>query len=162
MLGDQSRPIAPCCTGWIATTPRGPPQSIPHLRVNKRTATTTARTVSTLHSTAFVAGAALRVAAHDSTVAAHYDTHPEAADLLDRLGRFISKAAPTTSGCGRSTSFPYRTVQPACCSPLEVVRADLRRHADQRQDDGGWRGYATLTAWPGPPGKFATGRGLGE
>jgi hypothetical protein len=160
--------------------------------------------VSTLHSTAFVAGAALRVAAHDPAVAAHpwlatatrycleaiaavdaaphaielcfaiqfldaaSDTHPEAADLLDRLGRFIPDnglvyvEGGAEDECLRPLDFAPIPDRPArrLFSP-QVVDADLRRTADQQQDDGGWRvdfasyspsaaldwrGYATVRA----------------
>ncbi len=160
--------------------------------------------VSTLHSTAFVAGAALRVAAHDSTVAAHpwleiatrycleamaavqaaphaielcfavqfldaaYETHPEAAELLDRLGRFIPDNGLVHVEGGaddewlRPLDFAPVPDRPArtLFSP-EVVDADLRRQADGQQGDGGWRvdfasyspsaaldwrGYATVRA----------------
>lgn len=139
-------------------------------------------TVSTLHSTAFVAGAALRVAAHDPAVAAHpwletatrycleaiaavnaaphaielcfavqfldaaYHTHPEAAGLLDRLGRFIPDNGLVHVEGGaddewlRPLDFAPVPGRPArtLFSP-QVVDADLRRKADQQQDDGGWR-----------------------
>jgi hypothetical protein len=138
---------------------------------------------STLHSTAFVAGTALRVAAHDPAVAAHpwlrtatrycldaiaavntaphaielcfavqfldaaYDTHPEAAaELLDRLGRFIPDNGLVHVDGGADDEWmrpldfaptPGRPVR-KLFTP-EAVDAELRRLVDQQQDDGGWR-----------------------
>jgi hypothetical protein len=138
--------------------------------------------ISTLQSTAFVAGTALRVATHDPTVAAHpwlqtatrycldaiaavktaphaielcfavqfldavYDTHPNAAELLDRLGRFIPDNGRVHVAGGaedewmRPLDFAPTPDRPArTLFTPEVVDAELCRLADQQQDDGGWR-----------------------
>jgi hypothetical protein len=138
--------------------------------------------VSTLHSTAFVAGTAQRVAAHDRAVAAHpwletatrycldaiaalkaaphaielsfavqfldatYENHSEAAALLDRLGQFIPANGLVHVDGGaddewmRPLDFAPAPDRPArTLFTQEVVDAELRRLAEQQQDDGGWR-----------------------
>lgn len=137
---------------------------------------------STLQSTAFVAGTALRVAAHDPAVAAHpwltaatrycldaiaalttaphaialsfaiqfldaaHDTHPEAAGLLDRLGRFIPDNGLVHVEGGaddeyiRPLDFAPTPDRPArTLFPGELIDAELRRLAGQQREDGGWR-----------------------
>ncbi|HEV2779394.1 MAG TPA: hypothetical protein VGX25_08325 [Actinophytocola sp.] len=159
---------------------------------------------SALQSTAFAAGAALRVAAHDPAVAAHpwlktatrycmdaiaalttapfaielcfavgfldaaHDTHPEAAELLGHLGRFIPDDGLVHVDGGaddeymRPLDFAPTPDRPArMLFSREVIDAELRRLADQQQEDGGWhvdfgsyspaaalewRGYATVRA----------------
>lgn len=138
-------------------------------------------TVSTLQSTAFVASAALRVAAHDPAVARHpwlakateycleairgldtaphaialsfavhfldaaHATHPEAAGLLERLGRFIPADGLVHVDGGADDE----TLRPLDFSPLpdlpsrtfysaDVIEAELHRLAAQQQPDGGW------------------------
>jgi hypothetical protein len=138
--------------------------------------------MSTLQSTAFVAGAAHRVAAHDQAVAAHpwlekatrycldaiaavktaphaiemcfavqfldavHETHPEAAELLDHLGQFIPDNGlvhvdgGADGECLRPLDFSPIPDRPArALYTPDVVDAELRRLADQQQDDGGWR-----------------------
>lgn len=139
-------------------------------------------TVSSLQSTAFVAGVAHRVAARDERVAAHpwlagatrycfdgiraldsaphaivlsfavgfldavYDTHDEAAGLLDGLAAFVPAdgRAPVAGGS------EGETLRPLDFAPLpgrparrlfsaEVMAADLARLADAQEEDGGWR-----------------------
>lgn len=160
--------------------------------------------VSTLQSTAFVTGVALRVAVHDAAVAAHpwlaratrycldairdlqaephpielsfavqfldaaHPTQREAADLLERLGRFIPAdgLVPVVGGAADETMRPL-DFTPTPDSPSRalfstaVVEADLARLAAGQQPDGGWlvdfdsyspaaalewRGYATVAA----------------
>ncbi|QUQ72136.1 hypothetical protein JJ691_99240 [Kutzneria sp. CA-103260] len=158
-------------------------------------------TVSTLQSTAFAAGAAHRVAAHDPAVAGHpwlaratrycldaiaglrtqphaialafavrfldtiHGSHPEAADLLTRLGKFVpdSGFAPVEGGIEGETlrALDFAPVPGSPASTLlrpGVIEAELDRLAERQQDDGGWtvdfasfspaaglewRGYAT-------------------
>ncbi|MET0133791.1 MAG: hypothetical protein ABW215_09380 [Kibdelosporangium sp.] len=96
------------------------------------------------------------------------DTHPEAADLLDHLGKFIPDDGllPVAGGAEGETLRPM-DITPRPDSPSrrlfapEVVEADLVRLAGEQQDDGGWqvdfqsyspaaalewRGYATVQA----------------
>lgn len=159
---------------------------------------------STLQSTAFVAGTALRVAAHDPAVARHpwleratrycldairaidsaphaielsfavrfldaaYETRPEAATLLERLGEFIPDdgllhvAGGADDEMMRPLDFAPAPGRPARkLFTAEAVDAELRRLAGQQQDDGGWlvdfasyspaaalewRGYTTVHA----------------
>lgn len=160
--------------------------------------------VSTLQSTAFVASTALRVAAHDPTVAAHpwlatatrycldtiasvesaphaielcfaihlldaaHDTHPEAAGLLERLGRFIPEDGLVHVDGGAEDEW----IRPLDFAPVpgsparalfasRVIDAELHRLAGLQRDDGGWpvdyasyspsaalewRGYLTVRA----------------
>jgi hypothetical protein len=160
--------------------------------------------VSTLQSTAFAAGAAHRVAAHDPAVAAHpwlktatrycldaitavetaphaialcfaiqfldavYETHPEAAELLPRLGRFIPRDGLVhVDGGAADEAIRPLDLAPAPDRPArtlftpECIDAELRRLAGGQRADGGWRvdfgsyspaaalewrGYATVRA----------------
>jgi hypothetical protein len=159
-------------------------------------------TVSTLQSTAFAAGAALRVAKHDPAVAGHpwlaratrycLETiaavekqphaielafairfldavqHPEAAELLQKLGRFLpaSGLAPVDGGSEGETlrALDFAPVPGSPASALlgpGVIEAELDRLERQQKDDGGWavdfasyspaaalewRGYVTVQA----------------
>ncbi|HEX6341195.1 hypothetical protein [Umezawaea sp.] len=160
--------------------------------------------VSALQSTAFAAGVAHRVAAHDPAVAAHpwlaratafcldaiaavearphaielsfairfldaaHDRHPEAATLLERLGRFVPDTglAPVAGGSEGETmrALNFAPVPGTPAGALlrpGVIEAELDRLAERQRDDGGWevdfasfspaaalewRGYATVQA----------------
>jgi hypothetical protein len=97
-----------------------------------------------------------------------YEAHPEAAALLDRLGRYL----PASGLLHVDGGTEEETVRPLDLAPVpdrparalftpEAISADLRRMCDQQQDDGGWtvdwaisspaaalewRGYATVRA----------------
>lgn len=160
--------------------------------------------VSTLHSTAFAAGAAHRVAAHDPAVARHpwlaratrycldtitalktrphaialsfairfldaaHGQYPDAASLLERLGKFLPESGlvPVEGGTEGETmrALDFASVPGSPASALlrsGVIEAELDRLAERQQDDGGWvvdfasfspaaalewRGYATVSA----------------
>jgi hypothetical protein len=159
---------------------------------------------SSLQITAYVAGAAHRVAAHDPAVAEHpwldqgtsyclraiealddaphalvlnaslqfldaaHDTHPEAADLIERLGGLIPDGGLLPVGGG----IEGERIRPLDIAPLpdrpvrelfgsDLITAELQRLAGEQQDDGGWtvdfqsyspaaalewRGYVTVQA----------------
>lgn len=161
-------------------------------------------TVSALQSTAFAAGVAHRVAAHDPAVAAHpwlaratrycldtiaaleskphaialsfavrfldaaHGSYPEAADLLEQLGKFIPEdgLVPVEGGSEGETLRALDFASPAggpaaALLGAGVIDAELDRLADRQLDDGGWtvdfasfspaaalewRGYATVQA----------------
>lgn len=139
-------------------------------------------TVSSLQITAYVAGMAHRVAAHDPAVAGHRwlervtdyciaaaaaleeapfaialaatvrfldaasDARPEAAGLIERLGRFIPAdgRVPVSQGAEgetmRALDFAPRPDGPAReLFDQDVIDAELRILAGEQQDDGGWR-----------------------
>lgn len=96
------------------------------------------------------------------------DRYPESERLLDHLGRFIpaNGRLRVTGGTEEETLYPVQ-LAPDPDRPVrrlfqpEVISADLRRLADDQQEDGGWkvdfrsyspaaelewRGYATVTA----------------
>ncbi|GAB3569076.1 hypothetical protein GCM10027445_20300 [Amycolatopsis endophytica] len=160
--------------------------------------------VSTLQSTAFAAGAAHRVAAHDPAVAGHpwlgratrycldaiaaldeqppaialafavrfldtiHDRYPEAANLLEQLGKSVpgTGLVPVEGGSEGETmrALDFAPVPGSPASRLlapGVLDRELDRLAGQQQDDGGWvvdfasfspaaalewRGYATVRA----------------
>lgn len=139
-------------------------------------------TQTSLHSTAFAAAAALRVARQDPAVRDHpwlagatgycmrgiaelteaphaialsfavrfvdaaHDFHPDAAGLLDHLAAFVPADGLVAVAGGaagetlRALDFAPMPDRPARAlfSP-GVIEAELRRLADQQQDDGGWR-----------------------
>ena len=139
-------------------------------------------TVSSLQSTAFVAGVAHRVAVRDERVAAHpwltaatrycfdaiaaldtaphaivlsfavgfldaaYDTHDEAAALLDKLSAFVPAdgLVPVAGGSEGETLRPL-DFAPLPGRPVrrmfsdDVIAADLERLAAAQEEDGGWR-----------------------
>lgn len=97
-----------------------------------------------------------------------YDTHPEAAPLVDRLAAFIPAdgLVPVAGGSEGETKRPL-DFAPLPDRPTrrlfsdDVIAADLRRVADGQDEDGGWhvdfgsfspaaalewRGYATVAA----------------
>jgi hypothetical protein len=99
---------------------------------------------------------------------AAYDTHPEAAALLDGLGKYIPAGGllHVEGGLEEEMMRPL-DFAPAPDRPVrtfftpESISAELRRLADQQQDDGGWpvdfanyspaaalewRGYITVSA----------------
>jgi hypothetical protein len=161
-------------------------------------------TSSSLQITAYVAGAAHRVAAHDRAVAADpwlatatryclaaieeiedasqaiqlnaslqfldavSDTHPEAAGLIERLGKLIPEDGllPVAGGIEGETIRPL-DIAPLPDRPVravfgaDLISSELERLAEQQQDGGGWtvdfqsyspaaelewRGYATVNA----------------
>ncbi|MGW4519591.1 hypothetical protein [Amycolatopsis sp. NPDC004378] len=101
-------------------------------------------------------------------VDAAHDFHPEAAELLDRLAPYVSPEGlvPVAGGSEgetlRALDFAPLPDRPArALFKAEVIDAELRRLADEQQDDGGWRvdfasyspaaelewrGYATVRA----------------
>lgn len=111
---------------------------------------------------------ALQLTAALQFLDAAYDTHPEAAALLDRLGKSIPASGLLHVGGGaddemmRPLDFapaPDRPVR-ALFTP-EAISAELQRLIEQQQDDGGWpvdfssyspaavlewRGYMTVRA----------------
>jgi hypothetical protein len=77
---------------------------------------------------------------------AAHDTHPEAAELLERLGRFIPDDGLVHVDGGaddeymRPLDFAPTPGRPAReLFTREAIDADLRRMAGGQQDDGGWR-----------------------
>ncbi len=77
---------------------------------------------------------------------AAHATHPEAAELLDRLGRHIPADGLVHVGGGaeeefmRPLDFAPRPGRPArALVTPESVERELERLAGQQQDDGGWR-----------------------
>ena len=74
-----------------------------------------------------------------------YDTHAEAASLLERLGAFVPAdgLVPVAGGSEGETMRPL-DFAPLPGRPVrqlfsaEVIAADLRRVADSQQEDGGW------------------------
>jgi hypothetical protein len=111
---------------------------------------------------------ALVLAATLQFLDAAHDTHPEAAALLDRLGRFIPASGQLHVGGGaedemmRPLDFAPAPDRPArALFSDEAIAAELERLAGQQQDDGGWpvdfrsyspagtlewRGYMTVRA----------------
>jgi hypothetical protein len=97
-----------------------------------------------------------------------HDTHPEAAGLLERLGKFIPAdgivrvAGGTEDEQLRPLDFaPFPGTPARKLFTPEVIAAELRRLREQQQDDGGWtvdfakispagvldwRGHATVRA----------------
>ncbi|MET0237651.1 MAG: hypothetical protein ABW224_23635 [Kibdelosporangium sp.] len=77
---------------------------------------------------------------------AAYDTHPEAAALLDHLRKFVPAdgLVPVAGGAEgetlRALDFAPVPDRPArtLFSP-QVIESELTRLADQQQEDGGWR-----------------------
>jgi hypothetical protein len=78
-------------------------------------------------------------------VDAVHDTHPEAADLLDRLGEHIPASGLVHVGGGLEDEF----MRPLDFAPFpdrparrlfapDVIAAELERLEDQQQEDGGW------------------------
>jgi hypothetical protein len=74
-----------------------------------------------------------------------HDTHPEAADLLARLGEHIPASGLVHVGGGLEEEF----MRPLDFAPVpdrpvrrlfapEAISAELERLVDQQQDDGGW------------------------
>ena len=77
---------------------------------------------------------------------AAHDTRPEAASLLERLGRFIpADGVVRVTGGSEDEALRALDFSPAPDSPsralfdADVVAAELERVADEQQDDGGWR-----------------------
>lgn len=94
-------------------------------------------TVSTLQSTAFAAGAALRVAAHDR--------YPAAPPLPAQLAQFVPDTGrvPVEGGSEGETmrALNFAPVPGSPASALlgaGVIDAELDELAAQQQDDGGW------------------------
>lgn len=99
---------------------------------------------------------------------AAYDTHPEAAALLDRLGKYI----PASGLLHVAGGLEEEMMRPLDFAPMpdrptrafftpDAISAELQRLVDQQQDDGGWpvdfanyspaaalewRGYMTVRA----------------
>lgn len=77
---------------------------------------------------------------------AAHDTHPEAGDLLDRLGALL----PASGSLHVAGGAADETVRPLDFAPYpgrparrlfhpDVISADLERLVAEQQDDGGWR-----------------------
>jgi hypothetical protein len=111
---------------------------------------------------------AIELAAAVAFLDAVHGVRPEAAGLLERLGRYIPAdgRVPVTGGAEDETMRAL-DFAPAPDRPVrqlfsqEVIAAELQRLADEQQDDGGWvvdfksyspaatlewRGYATVRA----------------
>jgi hypothetical protein len=89
---------------------------------------------------------AIELAAAVQFLDAVHGVRPEAAALLERLGRHIPAdgLVPVTQGAEgetmRALDFaPYPDRPARALFSQEAIDADLRRLADGKQDDGGWR-----------------------
>lgn len=89
---------------------------------------------------------ALELVAAFGLLDAVHDTHPEAGELLDRLGRLLPVsgclhvAGGTEEEMVRPLDFAHHPDRPVrrLFRP-DAVSADLRRLVNDQQDDGGWR-----------------------